>query len=73
MKRYSSIQYRVVEHKLLALGCSWKPGKGDHVKWFCPEGCGQHIAVLVRGVVSAGVAADTVKKLSCLPKGWLDS
>jgi hypothetical protein len=67
---HSSMQYRIVERRLQAQGCTWKPGKGDHIKWFCP--CGKHIAVLTRGVVSAGVVADTVEKLSCLPKGWLD-
>jgi len=40
------MQYRIVERRLRAQGCSWKQGKGDHIKWFCP--CGQHIAVLER-------------------------
>jgi hypothetical protein len=64
------MKYRDVERALLASGCMWKPGKGDHIKWFCP--CGDHIAVVTAGRnVSAGVVADTIKKLACLPPGWL--
>lgn len=41
-----------------------------HEKWFCP--CGKHIAVVTQArVVSPGVVDDTIKKLACLPKGWL--
>jgi hypothetical protein len=51
-------------------GCTPKQGKGDHEKWFCP--CGQHIAVVTQArTVSPGVVDDTIKKLACLPKGWL--
>lgn len=63
-------KYRRVEAALLANGCTWKPGKGDHIKWYCP--CGSHIAVVTQGgSVSPGVVADTISKLACLPKGWL--
>lgn len=61
---------RLVAKALAAQGCTSKPGKGDHEKWYCP--CGRHIAVITRGgTVSAGVVADTIKKMECLPKGWL--
>lgn len=61
---------RDVVKALKAQDCTPKPGKGDHEKWFCP--CGKHIAVITRGgEVSAGVVDDTIKKLACLPKGWL--
>jgi hypothetical protein len=64
------MRYRDVRKALLREGCSSKSGKGDHEKWFCP--CGQHIAVVTRGgTVSAGVVGDLIKKLACLPKGWL--
>ncbi len=64
------MKYRDVRKALLAQGCQSKPGKGDHEKWYCP--CGQHIAVVTRGgTLSAGVVGDTIKKLACLPKGWL--
>jgi hypothetical protein len=66
----TAMRYRDVERALLANGCKWRPGKGDHVKWFCP--CGKHIAVVTQArIVSAGVVADTITKLACLPAGWL--
>jgi hypothetical protein len=64
------MRYRDIEAALLAWGCTAKQGRGDHEKWFCP--CGQHIAVITQAKeVSAGVVRDTIKKLSCLPEGWL--
>lgn len=64
------MKYRDVRKALLAQGCTSKMAKGDHEKWYCP--CGQHIAVVTRpGVNSPGVVADAIKKLTCLPKGWL--
>jgi len=64
------IKYREVRAALVKHGCTPKQGKGDHEKWYCP--CGKHIAVVTQGrVVSPGVVADTIKKLACLPKGWL--
>lgn len=64
------MKYRKVRKALEAQGCTSKPGKGDHEKWYCP--CGQHMAIVTRpGEVSEGVVGDTIKKLGCLPKGWL--
>ena len=39
-----AMKYRDVEAALLVGGCTWKQGKGDHIKWYCP--CGNHIAVV---------------------------
>ncbi len=39
-----AMKYRKVKAALLASGCTWKRGKGDHIKWYCP--CGNHIAVV---------------------------
>jgi hypothetical protein len=65
------MKYRDVEAALLASGCRWRQGKGDHIKGYCRP-CGNHIAVVTRGgSVSPGVVADTISKLACLPKGWL--
>lgn len=65
-----AMKYRDVKQRLLAQGCTSKPGKGDHEKWYCP--CGKHIAVVTKpGTVSPGVVADAIKKFDCLPKGWL--
>jgi hypothetical protein len=67
-----AMKYRDVERALLANGCTWKQGKGDHVKWYCPSSCGKHLAVVTQAKnVSAGVVADTISKLACLPAGWL--
>lgn len=64
------MKYRDVERALRDHGCRTRPGKGDHIVIYCP--CGQHIAVAVTSNrVSAGVIGDLIKKLTCLPKGWL--
>lgn len=64
------VKYRDLARALRAQGCTSRPGKGDHEKWYCP--CGEHLAVVVRAKVnSPGVVADVIKKLACLPKGWL--
>ncbi|HVT66926.1 MAG TPA: hypothetical protein VHF26_04190 [Trebonia sp.] len=65
-----AVRYRVLERRLLALGCSRRQGRGDHVVRYCP--CGEHIAVAATArVASPGVAGDIVAKLACLPEGWL--
>lgn len=63
-------EYRRVAKQLRRLGCSARPGKGDHEVWTC--GCGlEYRAVLTRpGTISPGVMTDVVKKLACLPEGW---
>ena len=49
--------------------CAARLGR-DHQKWYCP--CGKHMAVIVEArIVSPGIVRDTVKKLACLPEGWL--
>lgn len=64
------VRYRDLRARLLSHGCTPKQGKGDHAKWFCP--CGRHIAVVTQSrTVSPGVVGDVVKKMACLPKGWL--
>ncbi len=65
-----AVRYRALERKLLALGCTWRAGKGDHVVWYCP--CGRHVAVATAArVLSPGVTQDIATKLACLPEGWL--
>jgi hypothetical protein len=52
-----AMKYRDVERALLASGCTWKQGKSDHIKWYCPSSCGKHVAVVTQARnVSAGVA-----------------
>jgi hypothetical protein len=66
-----AMQYRDLARALLDNGCTPKEGKGDHQKWSCP--CGKHMGVVVEArIVSPGVVRDTIKKLACLPKGWLE-
>lgn len=44
---------------------------GSHTKWQCSCGA-KHSANLPRHkVVSPGVVSDTIKRMGCLPKGWL--
>lgn len=65
-----AMSYRDVRRALLVHGCTAKPGKGDHEKWYCP--CGQHMTVLTRpGMVSPGLIRQALDRLACLPKGWL--
>jgi hypothetical protein len=67
-----AMTYREMERALLASDCAWKQGKGDHIKWYCPAKCGQHMAIVTQArIVSPGVVRDTIAKLACLPEGWL--
>jgi hypothetical protein len=64
------MRYRDVRRALIDHGCTSRPGKGDHEVWYCP--CGGHMAVVTTaGAVSPGVVGDMIKKLTCLPTGWL--
>lgn len=64
------MRYREIEQKLLSEGCKWRNGKGSHINWYCP--CGQHhVSVDKHTHVSPGVVRDIIKKLTCLPEGWL--
>lgn len=66
------MKYRDVKSALLAAKCRWQQGKGDHEKWYCPEKCGKHMAVVTQARnISPGVIRDLITKLSCLPEGWL--
>ena len=66
----NAMPYRDVARALQANRCTPKEGKGDHIKWYCP--CGKHMAVITEArIVSPGVVRDTIAKLACLPKGWL--
>ena len=70
-----AMKLRDVERQLEAYGCvlvGTKTGGqgGGHDKWTCP--CGEHSANIARHrVVSPGVVRDTIKRMACLPKGWL--
>jgi len=64
------MKYRDLAARLRAEGCTSKPGKGGHEKWYCP--CGKHMTVVTKpGTVSPGVVAQAARNLSCLPEGWL--
>lgn len=61
---------RDVEQRLTANGCTVKSDDGDHTKWVCPDG--SHTANIPRHrKISPGVVRDTIKRMACLPKGWL--
>jgi hypothetical protein len=66
----TAMSLRAVNRALRRAGCSVKATTGNHVKWVCP--CGQHSANIPRHVtVSVGVVASTIKRMACLPGGWL--
>lgn len=61
---------RNVQRALLAHGCRVLRDTGDHTVWGCL--CGQHIAPLPRHIeISPGVVGSIVKRMACLPEGWL--
>lgn len=65
-----AMHYRDMARALADNGRIPREGKGDHIKWFCP--CGKHMAVVTESrIVSPGVVRDSIAKLACLPKGWL--
>ena len=71
-RQYDQMLARTRETPFAGVGAKLgaKQGKEDHIKWYCP--CGQHIAVVTQArKLSAGVVADTITKLACLPVGWL--
>lgn len=66
----TSMGYWSVARALRQQGCTSRPGKGDHEKWFCP--CGHHMTVVTRSpTVSPGVVRQAIARLECLSKGWL--
>ncbi|MBA3278428.1 MAG: type II toxin-antitoxin system HicA family toxin [Geodermatophilaceae bacterium] len=64
------MKHREVVKALRSHGLRSEPGKGSHVKWYCP--CGRHmVSIPGHTTVSPGVIRDCIKKLTCLPEGWL--
>ncbi len=65
-----AMRRREVNAALRHNGCTIKSDRGPHTTWVCP--CGQHTADIPRHVnVSPGVIKDTIDRMKCLPKGWL--
>jgi hypothetical protein len=59
-----------VDRALRQNECSVKSDTGDHTKWECP--CGAHSANIPRHrEISPGVVTNTIKRMACLPEGWL--
>ena len=65
------MKQRDVNAALRAAGCTVLSDEGPHTKWGCP--CKEsHTANIPRHKnISAGVVRDTIKRLECLGKGWL--
>jgi len=63
-------KYRQMTKRMRTLGCTSRQGKGDHEVWTCP--CGKHRTSITRTrEVSPGLVRQTIQRLECLPKGWL--
>lgn len=61
---------REVEAALREQQCRSLRNKGGHEVWGCP--CGQHSFPLPNHTItSPGVVRDAVRRLTCLPEGWL--
>lgn len=64
-----AMKLRLVISALKKHGCTQQGGK-EHEKWNCP--CGEHSANIPRHrQISPGVIGDTIKRMACLPEGWL--
>lgn len=64
------MKQRDVNAALKDAGCTVLSDNGPHTKWGCP--CGSHSANIPRhNRVSPGVIRDTLKRMQCLEKGWL--
>ena len=62
--------YRKITKALRKLGCTSRPGKGDHEVWTCGCGEGHSVALVRQKQISPGVMRQAVDRLTCLPKGW---
>lgn len=62
---------REVRKALLRAGCVVISSDGRHEKWGCP--CGKHQYPLAASHIrtSPGLIRDAIRKLECLPTGWL--
>ena len=66
-----AMKLREVIRALRKHGCSEEKGT-KHSKWTCPSPCRGHSANIPRhGEISPGVIGDTIKRMACLPEGWL--
>jgi hypothetical protein len=66
----TAMKLRDVVRALTTQQCTTRSDDGNHTKWICP--CGRHSANIPRHrIVSPGVVRDTIKRLDCLPEGWL--
>lgn len=65
-----AMKYRDMERALRRQGCEPLRMRGDHETWRCP--CGKHRVTLTRSrEVSPGIVRDAIKRMVCLPEGWL--
>lgn len=66
-----AMKRRDFESALRAAGCSVVSEDGKHTKWRCSCG-GNHTANVPRHVeISPGVVRDTIRRMPCQEKGWL--
>lgn len=64
------MSYRDTKRAPLDHDCTHKSTRGSHEKWLCP--CGNRMTLVPNHkIVSPGVVGDVIKKLACLPEGWL--
>lgn len=65
-----AMRLRDLVKALESQGCELKAEGGKHSKWSCP--CGGHLAIVPRHKwISPGVVGNTIKRMACLPEGWL--
>lgn len=61
---------REVEQALREQDCRSLRNRGGHEVWGCP--CGSHTFALPNHpTTSPGVVRNAIKRLACLPEGWL--
>jgi predicted RNA binding protein YcfA (HicA-like mRNA interferase family) len=65
-----AMKYRDIERALRHYGCEPIRVRGDHETWNCP--CGSHHITITRSrEVSSGIVRSAIKRMACLPEGWL--
>lgn len=67
-----AMKRRDVLRKFKANGIVFKrQGKGDHDVWVCTCGENHEIVLTDTREISPGLIRQTIQKMTCRPKGWL--
>ena len=71
MVMVKAMRRRQVEEALRRAGCRVVSDEGKHTKWECSCGEGHTANIPRHGDISPGVVRDTLRRMPCQRKGWL--